>query len=107
LVNIAGAGKQLVNHAVHYATSQGYKTSEVGTGNASIRQLALYQICGFRIIGADKHFFIQHDEEEVFENGIHCRGMIVYLKIYEGAESILTIKLKQAQKNFFCADSHY
>lgn len=84
MVNIAGAGKhqgkgmgkQLVNHAVHYATSQGYKTNEVGTGNASIRQLALYQICGFRIIGADKHFFIQHYEEEVFENGIHRRDMI-------------------------------
>ncbi|WP_246040182.1 hypothetical protein [Ectobacillus funiculus] len=28
-------GKQLVNHAVHYATSQGNKTSEVSTGNAS------------------------------------------------------------------------
>lgn len=84
LVNIAvaeehqgkGIGKQLINHAVHYVRSKGYKTIEVGTGNSSIGQLALYQICGFRIIGVDRNFFIRHYEEEIFENGVHCRDMI-------------------------------
>lgn len=84
LVNIAvaeehqgkGLGKRLVSHAVHSAKSKGYKTIEVGTGNSSIGQLVLYQRYGFRIIGVDRNFFIRHYEEEIFENGIHCRDMI-------------------------------
>lgn len=81
LVNIAvvenqhgrGIGKQLVMNAIQIAKSKGYKTIEVGTGNSSIGQLALYQICGFRITGVDIDFFIRHYPEEIFENGIQCR----------------------------------
>ncbi|MFJ8260632.1 GNAT family N-acetyltransferase [Rummeliibacillus sp. NPDC094406] len=84
LVNIAvienlhnrGIGKQLVLHAIQTAKSRGYKTIEVGTGNSSIGQLALYQKCGFRIIGVDLEFFIRHYTKEIFENGIQCRDMI-------------------------------
>lgn len=84
LVNVAvdesaqgkGIGKQLIDHAVHNARSQGYKTIEVGTGNSSIGQLALYQKCGFRLIGVDFDFFTRHYPERIIENGIHCRDMI-------------------------------
>ncbi|MBA2870346.1 ribosomal protein S18 acetylase RimI-like enzyme [Anoxybacillus calidus] len=84
LVNIAvdekqqgkGIGKQLVLHAVENAKQQGYKTMEIGTGNSSIRQLALYQKCGFRITGVDRDFFVKHYPEPIFENGIQCRDMI-------------------------------
>ncbi|WP_100403839.1 GNAT family N-acetyltransferase [Bacillus sp. FJAT-42315] len=84
LVNIAvaesehgkGIGKQLVKDAIEQAKAQGYKTIEVGTGNSSIEQLALYQKCGFRIIGIDQDFFIRHYSEEIFENGIQCRDMV-------------------------------
>jgi ribosomal protein S18 acetylase RimI-like enzyme len=84
LVNIAvietihsrGFGKQLVMDAIKVAKSKGYKTIEVGTGNSSIGQLALYQKCGFRITGVDIDFFIRHYPEEIFENGIQCRDMI-------------------------------
>lgn len=84
LVNVAvdereqaqGIGKQLVNHAVENARSQGYKTIEVGTGNSGIDQLALYQKCGFRMSGIDKDFFIRHYTEKIFENGIQCRDMV-------------------------------
>jgi ribosomal protein S18 acetylase RimI-like enzyme len=84
LVNIAvdekyqgqGIGKQLVLHAIQTAKLQGYKTIEVGTGNSSMGQLALYQKCGFRITGIDRDFFIRHYTEEIFENGIQCRDMI-------------------------------
>lgn len=84
LVNVAvnendhgkGFGKQLVNHAVANARAQGYKTIEVGTGNSSISQLALYQKCGFRITGVDVNFFIRHYDEDIFENGIPCKDMI-------------------------------
>ncbi|MFC2949177.1 GNAT family N-acetyltransferase [Virgibacillus sediminis] len=84
LVNIAvdesqqgkGMGKLLVRDAIQTATEKGYKTMEVGTGNSSIHQLALYQKCGFRITGVDLDFFIRHYEEEIFENGIQCRDMV-------------------------------
>ncbi|TVY07849.1 GNAT family N-acetyltransferase [Paenibacillus cremeus] len=84
LVNVAvaegaqgkGSGKQLVMHAVTTARSLGYQTIELGTGNSSIGQLALYQKCGFRIVGVDVDFFVRHYSEEIYENGIHCRDMI-------------------------------
>jgi GNAT superfamily N-acetyltransferase len=84
LVNIAvieeqhgkGIGKGLLKHAIEEAKSKGYKTIEIGTGNSSIGQLALYQKCGFRITGVDKDFFIRHYSEEIYENGIRCRDMI-------------------------------
>jgi ribosomal protein S18 acetylase RimI-like enzyme len=84
LVNIAvdeneqgkGIGKQLVLHAIENAKQQGYKTMEIGTGNSSIGQLALYQKCGFRITGVDRDFFVKHYPEPIFENGIQCRDMI-------------------------------
>lgn len=71
-----GIGKQLVLDAIQTAKSIGYKTIEIGTGNSSIGQLALYQKCGFRIIGVDLDFFIRHYPEEIFENGIQCRDMV-------------------------------
>jgi ribosomal protein S18 acetylase RimI-like enzyme len=84
LVNIAidnsfqgqGFGKQLIHHAVQTAKRQGYKTIEVGTGNSSILQLALYQKCGFKIIGVDKDFFVRHYPEIIIENGLQCKDMI-------------------------------
>jgi ribosomal protein S18 acetylase RimI-like enzyme len=84
LVNIAvsgheqgkGIGKKLVLHAIETARSIGYKKIEIGTGNSSISQLALYQKCGFRITGIDRDYFIIHYQDAIYENGIQCRDMI-------------------------------
>jgi ribosomal protein S18 acetylase RimI-like enzyme len=84
IVNIAvseqyqgkGIGKLLVLDAIKTAKSKGFKTIEIGTGNSSISQLALYQKCGFRIVGVDIDFFVRHYPIEIEENGIHCRDMI-------------------------------
>ncbi|MTH53404.1 GNAT family N-acetyltransferase [Bacillus mangrovi] len=84
LVNVAvieeqhgkGIGKRLVKDAIEEAKKRGYKTIEVGTGNSGIGQLALYQKCGFRIVGVDMDFFVRHYPEDIFENGIQCRDMI-------------------------------
>ncbi|PAE20166.1 GNAT family N-acetyltransferase [Robertmurraya siralis] len=84
LVNVAvsehaqgnGVGKLLVKDAILKAKEKGFKTIEVGTGNSSIAQLALYQKCGFRIVAVDFDFFTRHYEETIFENGIWCRDMI-------------------------------
>lgn len=84
LVNVAvvqeqhgrGIGKRLVMDAIKVAKTKGYKTIEIGTGNSSIEQLALYQKCGFRIVGVDINFFVRHYPDEIFENGIQCRDMV-------------------------------
>jgi ribosomal protein S18 acetylase RimI-like enzyme len=84
LVNIAvaeelhgrGIGKRLVRHAIQTARTNGYRTIEVGTGNSGMGQLALYQKCGFRIVGVDIDFFIPHYPEAIYENGIPCRDMV-------------------------------
>ncbi|GIN99884.1 putative N-acetyltransferase YvbK [Brevibacillus halotolerans] len=84
LVNVAvdeelhgkGYGKQLVLHAIESARLNHYKTIEIGTGNSSVVQIALYQRCGFRMTHIDKDFFIRHYDEPIFENGIQCIDMV-------------------------------
>lgn len=84
IVNIAvdekyqgnGVGKYLLKHAIQTAQAMGYSTIEIGTGNSSIGQLALYQKCGFRIVRVDLNFFLRHYEEDIIENGIRCTDMI-------------------------------
>ncbi|RDU35610.1 GNAT family N-acetyltransferase [Neobacillus piezotolerans] len=71
-----GIGKALVLDAIRTAKSLGYTRIEVGTGNSSIGQLALYQKCGFRIERIDRDFFIKNYKEEIFENGIRCMDMV-------------------------------
>lgn len=84
IVNIAvsqvyqgkGLGKRLVLDAIQQAKCKGFKTIEIGTGNSSIDQLALYQKCGFRIIGIEIDYFIRNYPEEIIEHGIVCKDMI-------------------------------
>ena len=84
LVNVAvaeeergkGIGKRLVCHAIETARRMDCRTMEVGTGNSSVGQLALYQKCGFRIVGVDTDFFVRHYSEPIYENGIQCRDMV-------------------------------
>lgn len=71
-----GIGKQLIGHAIKQAQQQGFQIVEIGTGNSSIGQLALYQKCGFRIESIDHDFFTRNYPEPIFENGILCRDMI-------------------------------
>lgn len=84
LVNIAvkeeyqskGIGKRLIVSAIDIARKGDARILEVGTGNSSINQLALYQKCGFRIVGIDSDFFKRHYKEKIIENEIECIDMI-------------------------------
>ena len=71
-----GIGKLLVQHAIEQARNNNASRIEVGTGNSSSLQLALYQKCGFKIVGVEKDFFIKNYKEPIFENGIQCVDMI-------------------------------
>lgn len=84
LVNVAvdeahrgnGYGRKLVEHAIEQARLDGFEVLEVGTGNSSTNQLALYQKAGFNITSIDYDFFRKHYSEPIWENGIECRHMI-------------------------------
>lgn len=84
LVNVAvnekyqnyGYGKLIVKKAIEIAREANYKTIEVGTGDAGIGQLALYQKCGFTMASIDFDFFTKHYAEPIIENGIKCRHMV-------------------------------
>ncbi len=71
-----GIGKKLIKHAVTVSKEKGFTRIEIGTGNSSIGQLALYQKCGFRFVEIEKDFFLKNYEEPIFENGIPCLDMI-------------------------------
>ncbi|WP_219836786.1 N-acetyltransferase [Paenibacillus sp. R14(2021)] len=71
-----GFGKRLIEHAVRYSAELGYRQMHIGTGNSSLQQLALYQKCGFRIVGVEPDYFIKHYAEPIYENGIPCRDRI-------------------------------
>lgn len=71
-----GIGKKLLQEAIKAAKSSGYERIEIGTGNSSIGQLALYQKCGFRISDVIEDFFVQNYDEIIMENGIQCLDMI-------------------------------
>ena len=71
-----GYGRKLVQYALAEAERRGFEFVEIGTGNSSLGQLALYQKCGFRIYAIDPDFFRRNYPEAIFENGIECRDMI-------------------------------
>ncbi len=70
-----GIGRKLIQHALEKAVEFGAENVEIGTGNSSLAQLALYQKCGFRIIGIIEGFFEDYPEP-IIEDGIPCRDMI-------------------------------
>ncbi|AIQ13740.1 acetyltransferase [Paenibacillus durus] len=71
-----GIGRRLLQAAIEIAKAFEARNIEIGTGNSSIHQLALYQKYGFRIVGVDRDFFVRNYTEAIYEDGIQCRDMI-------------------------------
>lgn len=71
-----GIAKQLIRFAEQVSKQEGCRTLEVGTGNSSLEQLALYQKCGFRMVSIDRNYFLRHYVQEIYENGIKCVDMV-------------------------------
>jgi aminoglycoside 6'-N-acetyltransferase I len=75
-----GFGKLLLRYSELVSRELGFDKLLIGTGNSSIKQLALYQKAGFEISKLQKDFFIKHYKEPIFENGIQCKHMIILEK---------------------------
>lgn len=70
-----GLAKQLIAGSMRLAKRLGGDRIEVGTGNSSLDQLALYQKCGFRMFEIIPGFFESYPEP-IIENGIRCIDMV-------------------------------
>lgn len=70
-----GIAKSMINKSKQLAKESGVKAIEVGTGNSSLSQLALYQKCGFRMHSIEPNFFDSYPEP-IIENGIRCIDMV-------------------------------
>jgi ribosomal protein S18 acetylase RimI-like enzyme len=70
-----GIAKSMINKSKQLAKESGAKAIEVGTGNSSLSQLALYQKCGFRMHSIKSNFFDSYPEP-IIENGIRCIDMV-------------------------------
>jgi len=75
-----GVGKLLLKDAIYKAKEKGFKTIIIGTGDASIKQLYLYQKEGFEVFDIKKNFFLDNYLEPIYENGIQLKHMIMLKK---------------------------
>ncbi len=75
-----GIGSLLLRDASERATKRGFKFLFIGTGDASIKQLYLYQKEGFEMSKIIKNFFIDNYPAPIYENGLQLKHMIVLQK---------------------------
>jgi N-acetylglutamate synthase-like GNAT family acetyltransferase len=75
-----GIGQGLLKDAIHIAKEKGFKEIIIGTGDAGIQQLYLYQKVGFEMYEIKHRFFIDNFPEPIFENGIQLKHMIMLKK---------------------------
>lgn len=71
-----GFAKSLITDSKLLAKRQGAEHLQVTTGNSSLSQLALYQKCGFRMVGIEPDYFLRYDKP-IFENGIRCIDKVI------------------------------
>ncbi|MFC4873868.1 GNAT family N-acetyltransferase [Negadavirga shengliensis] len=73
-------GKLLLRDAEIKAKEKGFGSIIIGTGDASIKQLYIYQKAGFEVFDIKKNFYIDNYPEPIFENGIQLKHMLVLKK---------------------------
>jgi GNAT superfamily N-acetyltransferase len=72
-----GLGRHFVHWLLDEARRRGKRALEVGTGNASIGNIAFYQRCGLRMERVRKDYFSYHAVPGV-EHGIAVRDLLVF-----------------------------
>lgn len=78
-----GIGRWLLKDAECKAKTGGYRYLLIATADAGIRQLKLYQQCGFEMHEIRKNFIRDNFAEPIFENGIQLKHMVVLRKEIE------------------------
>ena len=71
-----GVGRAIVAWLCDEARRRGKRAIEVGTGNASIGNLAFYQKCGFRFDYV-RHDYFRNQRPPIVEDGITQRDLVV------------------------------
>lgn len=71
-----GYGKQFIQRL---CTLYRGETMYVGTGDSGMT-IPFYEACGFQYAYTIEHFFTEHYEEDIIENGIKLNDMIVLKK---------------------------
>jgi len=86
-------GTELLEKAISYSKEKEYKEIIIKTGNSGIKQLYLYQRCGFRFDSINKDYFLKNYCVPIYENTIQCRDQIIlYYRIYSEKELTKIIK---------------
>lgn len=75
-----GAGFILLQDAISRATQQGYSQVIIGTSNASIGPLFLYQKVGFDLYDIRKNYFVDHYPQPLEENGLPVKHQLLLSK---------------------------
>jgi len=75
-----GIGQGLLKDAINLVKEKGFQKIIIGTGDAGIKQLYIYQKVGFEMYDIKHRFFIDHYPEPIFENGIQLKHMIMLKK---------------------------
>ncbi len=75
-----GIGKVLLNEATARAKEKGFKTLAIGTGDAMMIQLQLYQKAGFEMDMIKKNFYLDNYPTPIYENGLRLKHMVVLKK---------------------------
>jgi len=70
-----GIAKSIITKVKLLAKQLSVTDIQVGTGNSSLSQLALYQKCGFRMSHIESNYFESYPKP-LFENGIRCIDMV-------------------------------
>ncbi|WP_129715145.1 GNAT family N-acetyltransferase [Pedobacter sp. SYP-B3415] len=72
-----GLGSWMVDRIIQLATGR-YTYLIVGTADSGYSQIRFYERNGFVRYGARPNFFIDNYEQEIIENGIRLRDMILF-----------------------------
>ena len=72
-----GIGMFLLQDAIHKAKNKEFKWLIIGTGDASLKQISLYQKAGFEIFDRKENFFIKNYPTPIYENGKQLKDMIM------------------------------
>lgn len=75
-----GFGKLMLKLVSDNAEKNGYTSVIIGTGDAGVMQINLYQKAGFEIYEKKNNFFIDNFPEPIYENGVQLIDMVMLKK---------------------------